>query len=289
MTMPKRASGPAQHQPVEPVGAPVGQRRRLLHGDDAPLLAQPVVGPADVHAVGRQDEVGRGVDLDPVRIDMDRGRGIGRLAQHLEADPQARVARHREGMQAEVEIFLDRRGMDDRDAGGHEGGLALVRHGRRLGHVVVAGQRHDAAVLRRAGIVGVLEGVARAVDARALAVPHAEHAIVPGAGIEMDLLGAPQGGRREVLVDAGLEFDVVLLDEALGLPQRLVEAAERRAAIAGDVAGGVEAGGQVPLALHHGQPHQRLRAGQVDPPAFEHVFVVQGYRLGHGPLPDRLS
>jgi len=48
----------------------------------------------------------------------------------------------------------------------------------------------------------------------------------------MDLLGAPQGGRREVLVDARLEFDVVVLDEALGLPQRLVETAERRAAIA---------------------------------------------------------
>ena len=55
----------------------------------APLLAQPVVGPADVHAVGRQLEVGRDLDLDAMRIDIDRGRGIDRLAQHLEADPQA--------------------------------------------------------------------------------------------------------------------------------------------------------------------------------------------------------
>ena len=101
----------------------------------------------------------------------------------------------------------------------------------------------------------------------------------------MDLLGAPQRGGGEVLVDAGLEFDVVLLDEALGLPQRLVEAAQRRAAIAGDVAGGVEPGGEVALALHHRQAHQRLRAGQVDPPAFEYVFVVQGHRDGQGNLP----
>src|SRR2546430_3407900 len=36
----------------------------MFHGDDASLLAEPVVRPADVHAVGRQDEVGRGVDLD---------------------------------------------------------------------------------------------------------------------------------------------------------------------------------------------------------------------------------
>ena len=189
-------------------------------------------------------------------------------------------------MQAEVEILLDAGGMDDRDGGGDEGGLALVRGGRRLGHVVVAGQRHDAAVLGRAGIVGVLQRVARAVDAGALAVPHAEHAVVARAGIEMDLLGAPQRGRREVLVDAGLELDVVVLDEALGLPQRLVEAAERRAAIAGDVAGGVEPGRLVALALHHRQAHERLRAGQIDPAAFKYVFVVQGYRFGQGTLPE---
>src|SRR6185312_5196818 len=141
----------------------------------------------------------------------------------------------------------------------------------------------------RAGVVGVLEGVARAIDTRSLAVPHAVDAIVPGAGIEMDLLGAPQGGRGQILVGAGLEFDVVLLDEALGLPEGLVEAAKWRAAIARDVAGRVEAGGQIPLALHHGQANQRLRAGQIDPPAFEYILVVEGYRLGHGPLPDRLS
>ena len=217
--------GAAHHQPVELVGPPVGERGRLLDGDDAPLLAQPIVGPADMHAVRRQDEICRGVDLDAVRIDMDRGRGIDRLAQYLEGDPQARVARHREGMQAEVEIFLHAGGMDHRDAGGHQRGLALVGGRRRLGHVIVAGQRHDAAVLGGAGIVGVLQDVARTVDAGALAVPHAEHAVVARAGIEVDLLGAPQGRRRQVLVDAGLELDVVLLDEALGLPQRLVEAA----------------------------------------------------------------
>ena len=175
--------------------------------------------------------------------------------------------------------------MDDRDGGGDQRGLALVRGGRRLGHVVVACQRHDAAVPGRAGIVGVLQHVARAVDARALAVPHAEHAVVARAGIEMDLLGAPQRGGGEVLVDARLELDVVVLDEALGLPQRLVEAAQRRAAIARDVACGVEPGGEVALALHHRQAHQRLRSGQVDPSAFKYVFVVQGHRDGQGTLP----
>ena len=139
---------------------------------------------------------------------------------------------------------------------------------------------------RGAGIVGVLQHVARAVDARALAVPHAEHAVVARAGIEVDLLGAPQGGGGEVLVDARLELDVVLLDEALGLPQRLVEPAQRRAAIARDVARRIEPGREVALALHHRQAHQRLRAGQVDPSAFKYVFVVQGHRDGQGTLPE---
>ncbi len=97
--------GPAEHQPVELVGAPVGQRRWMLQGDDALLLAQPLVGPADVHAFRRHEEVGRRMDLDPVRVDIDGGRGVDSLAQHLEGDPQARVARQREGMQAEIEIF----------------------------------------------------------------------------------------------------------------------------------------------------------------------------------------
>src|SRR5262249_40830450 len=114
-----------------------------------------------------------------------------------------------------------------------------------------------------------------------LAIPDAEHAVVARAGIEVDLLGAPQRGGGEVLVGAGLELDVVLLDEALGLPQRLVEAAQRRAAIARDVARGIEVGGKVALALHHRQPHQRLRSGQIDPPAFQQVFVVESHCQRH--------
>ena len=278
--------GAAEHHSVELVGAPVGEGRRDFYLIDALFLAQPVVGPADVHAIGRQVMVGRGVDFEAVRIDVDRRRGVDRLAQDLEADPEAGVARHLEGMQAPVEIFLDGGRVDDRHAGGDEGGLALVRDRRRLGHVVVAGQHHDAAVPGSAGVVGVLESVAGAIDAGALAVPHAEHAVVARAGIEVDLLRAPQRRGRQVLVGAGLEFDVVLLDEALGLPQRLVEAAERRAAITRYVAGGVEAGGKVALALHHGQSDQSLRAGEIHPARFEYVFVVQGHRCWHGNLLD---
>ncbi len=74
--------------------------------------------------------------------------------------------------------------------------------------VVVAHQREHAAMLRGAGEIGVAEDVAGAVDARALAVPHAEHAIELAFAAQLRLLRAPQRGGGEVFVEPGLEFDV---------------------------------------------------------------------------------
>ena len=55
----------------------------------------------------------------------------------------------------------------------------------------------------------------------------------------------------------------------------LVEGAERRAAIARHVPGGVEPGELVALALQDQQADQRLRAGEEDAAAFERVLVVE--------------
>ena len=98
--------------------------------------------------------------------------------------------------------------------------------------MVVAGEAQHAAVLGRARGIAVAEHVAAAVDAGALAVPDADHAIMPGARRQIELLRAPDRGGREVLVHAGLEFDVVLLEMFSRGEQLLVVAAERRAAIA---------------------------------------------------------
>jgi hypothetical protein len=156
-------------------------------------------------------------------------------------------------VQAEVEIVLHVRGIQVRDEAGLEDVLGLVRKRRRFRGVVVAGEHQHAAVLRGAGGVGVLEDVAAAIDARALAVPHREHTVVLCAGEEVQLLRAPDRGRGEVLVQPGLEPDVVALEVRARAPQRLVEAAERRAAVAGDEAGGVEPGALVAHALQHHQ------------------------------------
>ncbi|BCY19897.1 hypothetical protein OkiPb01551_07930 [Bordetella pertussis] len=130
-------------------------------------------------------------------------------------------------MQAVVQHFLHAGGKQRRDHADLENVVALVRQRRRLGRMVVAGHHQHAAVARGAGHIGVLEDVAAAVHARPLAVPHAEHAVVLGAREQVDLLRAPHGGGGQVLVDAGLEFDVMLLQVLGGLPHVLVDPAQR--------------------------------------------------------------
>ena len=56
----------------------------------------------------------------------------------------------------------------------------------------------------------------------------------------------------------------------------LVEPAERRAAVARDEAGGVQARHPVPRALQHQQADERLSAGEEHAPAFDGVLVIQG-------------
>src|SRR5688572_29154335 len=94
------------------------------------------------------------------------------------------------------------------------------------------------------------ENVAAAVDARALAVPHAEDAVVSALAAQLRLLRAPERGGRKVFIDPGLEADMRSIEKLLRALELLVEAAERRAAIAGDQPRCIEPGAAVALALH---------------------------------------
>ena len=93
--------------------------------------------------------------------------------------------------------------------------------------MVVAGNHQHAAVAPGAGGVGMDESVAGAINAGALAVPHAEDAVVLGVGIELELLGPPDGSRRQVLVQSRPENNMVLGQEGLGTSQSEVEAGDR--------------------------------------------------------------
>ncbi len=70
------------------------------------------------------------------------------------------------------------------------------------------------------------EDVAGPVDARTLAVPEREDAVVLALAKKTGLLRTPACRRRQFLVEAGLELDLGLLQPALRLPQLLIEAAK---------------------------------------------------------------
>ncbi len=195
-------------------------------------------------------------DVDPVEAAVDHGGRLDRLVHRLERDPGAAEAGHRPAVEAIVEEFLYPGWAQDRDHHVYEMIFGLVRGGRGLGGVVVAHQRQHAAVFRCAGEIGVAEDVASAVDARTLAVPHAEDAVVLALTPKLRLLGAPERGGGEVLIEAGLKLDVVLVEIALGADELLVEGAQGRAAIARDEARGIEPGAAVALLLHQAEPDQ---------------------------------
>ena len=248
------------------------------------------IGPADVEPPRRHLEIDRRHRHRAGRIDDDRRRALGDVGMELEADPAARVARQRDAQQAVIEDLLDIRGVEDRHGGGGEGRLALMDDGRGPPAGVIPGDRQHAAMDRGARRVAVVEGVARAVDPRPLAVPQREYPVITRPVEQIDLLAAPDGGGGELLVDAGLEMDVVPLQEALGLPQRMVVAPERRAAIARDEPRRVEAGGNIAPALHHRQTHQGLGRGDEHAAGLKGVFVVKRQiKQGHVRCPGLKS
>src|SRR6266849_6283889 len=111
--------------------------------------------------------------------------------------------------------------------------------------MVVAHQSNDAAMARGAGEVGMAECVSRTVNARPLAVPHAEHAIEPALPAQFRLLRARQRGRGEILVGGRMELDIVFREYGAGAHELLVECPERRTSITRHVAGSAEAGAPV--------------------------------------------
>ena len=198
---------------VELVGAHESEHGVALVVVQAGFLRQDRIVEADIEAALRHAEIVRRDDIDALEAAVDRRRRLDRLVHGLERGPGAGEARHRPAVEAVVEHLLNARGVQDRDHDVDEVIFGLMRGGRGFGGVVVAHQRQHAAMLGGTGEIGVAEHVAGAVDARTLAVPHAEHAIEFALAAQLGLLRAPDRGRGEILVDAALEADVALCRE----------------------------------------------------------------------------
>ena len=88
--------------------------------------------------------------------------------------------------------------------------------------MVVTGEQQHAAMTRGPRGVAVLQGVAAAIDARALGVPHRKDAVILGAGEEI-AVGCPTPRWRRGPIDRGLEPDVIFFDKASCSPQCLIK------------------------------------------------------------------
>ena len=120
--------------------------------------------------------------------------------------------------------------------------------------------RHDqhAAMFRGARRIGMAQHIAAPVDAGALAVPDAEHAVIGTLAPHLGLLGSPYRGGGQVLIEAGMELDVLRRKLRFGALEGLVDAPDRRAAIPRHIASRVEAGLAVERLLGEARPHHDL-------------------------------
>ena len=242
------------------------------------LLCDGAVLEADVHTVlGHLEIVGRD-DLHPVRVAVDDLGDLDRVLDAFEAHPAAGIAAERPAEDAVIQHLLHAGRAEDGHQRVDEGEFGMVQHRRGFAGVIVAHAGDHAAQRRGAGHVGMAEHVARAVDARPLRVPHAEDALMRALAAQMRLLSAPERRRGQILVQTGIEKDVMGFQLCLRADHVLIHPAQRRAAIAGDIAGGVVPRGPVANLLHHGQPHQRLDAAQQHLALCQIIAIRERYR-----------
>ena len=255
--------GGVQDNPVQVVD--VGERPRRVDSVlvQEPLLLQCRGWPLGIQSPRGHLEVRRHPDVHAVRAEIGGNGGVHVLRDGLQPHPAAAVARQRPAVQAVVQHVLHVGGIQYRHRGTDEHVLALMGNGGGFAGMVVAGDHEHTAVPGGAEGVGVLDHVHAPVHPGALAVPHGEHPVVLRPRQQPHLLGAPDRGGRQVLVDAGLEADVVGLELPAGLVQGHVQRAHRRAAVARDEPGGVQARVQVELVLDQRQPDQGLDSGEI--------------------------
>ena len=246
--------------------------------DQAPVRARTERDPVDLDRRDDRDH--------PIGMDVDGAGAVGDRRDQLETRPDAARSRQGDRVASDVERFLRVAREQQRHVQVDHRGVARRRHRRRLGARVVADDGHDAAVGCRAGEHGMPDRITGAVDAGALAVPHAEDPVVL-AVVERDgQLAAHHGGGGEFLVDARLVDDREVGHRAQRPLDLLAERADRRALIAADERRGVEAVATIQADLIAGQPGDRLQARQEHPAVLASVsvgeLVLARTRLGPG-------
>ena len=186
-------------------------------------------------------------------------------------------------MEAEIEHVLHVGREEHRHVQAGEQRLGGARQGGRLAGGIVSHHGDRAAGARYAHEVAVPERVGRAVEARSLAVPEAEHAVVARAGQGSGHLASPRRRGAQLLVQPGHVAHVVLGAELALALELLVETAERRALVAGHEGARVQSEAAVGPVLVERQPDQGLDAGEQDAALLQDVPVGERDLAARGP------
>ena len=150
-----------------------------------------------------------------------------------------------------------------------------MRQRRRTACVIVRRQREHTTQRRGTCSVSVLEHVARAINARTLAVPHAEYAIDLCAREQIRLLRAPNHRRAEIFVETRCELHLRGFEILACTPQLQVKTTQRRSAVTGNKTLRVEAQRFIAQLLHDRQADECLHTAQVNAALFARVLVIE--------------
>ena len=281
----------AHGDPVEAVLDAVPQRDLEPHLVELPLHVEGVrreqsaggrrpVGHASVGSVHLHHRQHR---HDPVGVQFHGARAVGHRLDHLDRAPQTRCPRHRDRVAAEVERLLHVGGEQRRQPQVDQRGVARRRQRRTLRARVLADERDRTAEVGGAGEQRVTQRVAGSVETRGLAVPDADHAVVPGR-VEGDAqLRAHHGGGGEFLVERR-PMDEVMAGRGGEGRHRVgvaVVPRERAARIPGHERRGPQAGGAVDPQLFEREPREGLGAAHEHDAVVAEVAVVEAVRV-HG-------
>ncbi len=202
--------------------------------------------------------------IEPSRSDLGDTGTISDRRGDLHRHPQASQARHREGVEAEIEHFLHRPRVQHREMQRDKRGITARRKCGRLRSGVVADQQHHTALASRSTETAVADRVARAIETGRFAVPHTGDAFVLGTLVCLGNLRTEDRRCSELLVESRHVHDVELVEQlALGLELSVVSA-QWRALIAGDECRGVPALGPIGAHQIDRQAHEGLDARRQD-------------------------
>ena len=186
------------------------------------------------------------------------------LLGEFERNPATAIPRKRIALESQFQHVTEIARVEHGNSGVHEAVFALVRKRGRFADVVVAGHHQNASVPGSSRVVGVLEHIAAAVHARALAVPEPEYAVITAAGKQVDLLRAPDGGGCQVFVESRLEVNGGLFQERFRAPELLIQSGKGRTPVSGNETRCIQTGPGIALALQQQQLDQDLQTGEIE-------------------------